>query len=132
MHAHIGGLDNFYLDNGILKMYGVLQHAYLINERFYSKFIDINVPVFSDLCFTPFRMPIDWWALNLQIKYQESYGLYPQLVYQNNAPFLKKGNDYSSISKFTCDSVTNTMFHKDKILLLIIIGIITYKLGKIK
>jgi len=119
--------DNF-SDNGIIKMYGVLQHAYLINERFYSKF-NFDAAILCDISFSLYRVPIDWATLNLQIKRKESYALYPQLIYQDNCPFLKKGNKNAQISKIVCDFVTDILYNKDSIITFMIIYIIIKNIG---
>jgi GR25 family glycosyltransferase involved in LPS biosynthesis len=111
------------LDDDIVKMYGLLQHAYLINEKFYSKFITLDSALLCDIIFTPMRTPIDGATLNLQVKYQKSYGVYPQLVYQDNSPFLKKGNTNAKVSKIVCDAATEFCYNFDIILIFLIIYI---------
>lgn len=97
-------------------MYGLLQHAYLINKRFYSLFLDIDPIKMVNTCCPCMRMSIDFWVFNLQInKRLESYGVYPQLIYQDNIPLpiFKKGNTHKKLLKLVCDYSTELCYNKD-------------------
>ena len=76
------------------------------------------------------RTPIDGATLNLQIKYQNSYAVYPQLVYQDNSPFLKKGNTNAKLSKIVCDLSTEICYNGDIIIIFLIIYFVVKNIGK--
>jgi hypothetical protein len=121
------------LDPDFVKMYGLLQHAYLINEKFYSKFLNIvDTALLCDLVFIPWRAPIDVAVWSLQVKYQNSYGVYPQLIYQDNSPIFKKGNNYSTFMKVSTDILTDCVYNADIITTFLPILILILIIGKIK
>ena len=126
-------IDSKYNDNGIIKMYGLLQHAYLINERFYSEFIKLDPITSVNMCCPLMKMSIDFWAFNLQInKRSECYGVYPQLVYQDNMPLpiFKKGNTHKELFKVICDYSTDICYNKDVYVQFVMIFVIIIILGK--
>ena len=115
-------------------MCGLLLHAYLINERFYSMFFDLNPEKCVYMCCPFMKQPHDVWAFNLQYnKRRLSYGAYPQLVFQNNVPiatFFKKDNTRKIFFKNTCNVMTELCYNWNiykKILILFIIIIIIGK-----
>ena len=119
-------------DNGIIKMNGIVQHAYLINEKFYSKFLEIDTDLMCDLVFSLWKAPLDVAIFNLQMKYQNSYGVYPQLIYQDNCPLLKKGNNNAKLYKVTTDIFTEFQYNLDIITTFLFILICLILIGKIK
>ena len=114
-------------DDGFIKMYGVLQHAYLINEKFYSKFLNFDSALICDAMFGPTRSGIDAITFHLQTKYHNSYGVYPQLIYQDN--FFKKRNS-AFIEKKYCDITTDFCYNFDIIIIFLIIYFIVKNIGK--
>jgi hypothetical protein len=126
-------IDSNFNDNGIIKMYGLLQHAYLISDRFYSLFIDLDPIKSVNMCCPLMKMSIDFWAFNLQVnKRFSSYGVYPQLVYQDNIPLpiFKKGNTRKELFKLICDYTTELTYNKDVVSVCVIIFIIVLLIGK--
>jgi hypothetical protein len=110
-------IDPYYNDNGIIKMEGVFLHSYLINERFYSVFLNLDVQQCVNMCFPICRSPHDLWVFSLQHNQRhKSYALYPQLVYQDNCPiilFFKKDNTRKKLFKCICDTYTNINYNWD-------------------
>jgi len=125
-------MTDIYDRHGIVKMNGLVQHAYLINEKFYSKFINIDTSLMCDMAFLLWKAPIDVPTFNLQMKYQNSYGVYPQLVYQDNCPLFKKGNNNALFYKVTTDIVTCFQYNRETIFTILIIIILIRLIGKIK
>jgi hypothetical protein len=122
-------IDSQFNEAGIIKVDALLLHAYLINEKFYSLFFDFNIPLMVDLGFPYMKTPIDFWIFNMvsNNKKYESYGFYPQLVYQDNMPAIfKKGNTQKQVLKFCCDTVTNINYNKDIIIKVVIIFIVLF------
>lgn len=126
-------IDSNYNDNGIIKMCGLLQHAYLINERFYSQFIDLDPITSVNICCPIMKMSIDFWTFNLQTnRYNESYGCYPQLVYQDNMPLpiFNKSTKFKRLFKMMCDYSSSMCYNKDIIKINIIVFIIIILIGR--
>ena len=108
-------IDSKYNDSGIIKMEGLLLHAYLIHSNFYSIFLNLDIEVCVNIFFYP--EPHDVWVYGLQAnKRHSSYAVFPQLVYQDNMPVAQlfpKGNKNKKIFKFLCDLVSELKYNSD-------------------
>ena len=129
-------IDPDYNDFGIIKMYGILLHAYLINERFYSMFIDLDSEFCVNSCCSFMKLAHDFTFFNvLYNQKRASYGVYPQLVYQNNFPLaalFKKDNTRKELFKNVVHITTEICYNGHLYKQIILIFIVIIILGKIK
>jgi hypothetical protein len=125
-------IDPKFNEAGIIKIRAIMIHAYLISEKFYSLFLDLDVALAVDMNFPCHQTALDVWMLSLisNNKKYESYGIYPQLVYQDNFPLFKKGNKDLKLFKFCCDKQASILYNKDIINQIVFVFIIIIILGK--
>jgi hypothetical protein len=129
-------IDPDYNDYGIIKMYGILLHAYLINERFYSMFLELDSEFCVSSCCPFAKLAHDFTFFNVLYNQKRgSYGVYPQLVYQNNFPLtaiFKKDNTRKELFKNVVNVTTEMYYNGNLYKQIILIFIVIIILGKIK
>ena len=120
---------NTFNDSGIIKSKGIFCHAYLINKRLFSKFIDINIPYyvfykyaeknnFLTLTLPAFKgFGTDFW---LYFESKESYCIYPMCIIQDN--FLNKVNNKTLLK--CCYSLIETYQYNKKIIIYTLVSIL--------
>ena len=115
-------------DNGIVKNNGIFFHAYLINKRLYSKYLNINIPEYVNkehndkLMYKIWgRFGIDFYVYYDVKKSKESYSLYPMLLFQDNIPPLKPKGKLLMV--YSCKFL-ETFHHNRQIIISIIVFII--------
>jgi hypothetical protein len=129
-------IDQDFADSFFLKMYGLLLHAYLIHERFYSLFLNLDIEQSVHMGAPFIKEAHDVWFFNLLLNQKrESYGVYPQLVYQNNMPLpclFKKDNTCKETFKKVCDISTEICYNGNLYYRIFLLFILIIIMGKLK